>query len=84
LTQITYVAAIANILAPLFIRDFLSASKARELSVLSDIDSGGDDGAEDALRLSLSERSSSMPTPSSITQVTTNKTQPNQSINVWE
>jgi hypothetical protein len=25
-----------------------------------------------------------MPTPSSITQVTTNKTQPNQSINVWE
>jgi hypothetical protein len=44
--------------------DFLSASKARELSVLSDIDSGGDDGAEDALRLNLSERSSSMPTPS--------------------
>jgi hypothetical protein len=34
----------------------------RELSVLSDIDSGGDDGAEDALRLNLSERSSSMPT----------------------
>jgi len=51
-------------------RDFLSASKARELSVLSDIDSGvpvGDD-AEDApttsLRLSIdSKRSSSMPTP---------------------
>ena len=42
--------------------DFLSASKARELSVLSDIDSGGGDDAEDALRLSLGERSSSMPT----------------------
>ena len=49
-------------------RDFLSASKARELSVLSDIDSGVGDDAEDAptpsLRLSIdSKRSSSMPTP---------------------
>jgi hypothetical protein len=43
-----------------FDRDFLSASKARELSVLSDVDSGRGDDAEDA----LSERSSSMPTPS--------------------
>jgi hypothetical protein len=50
--------------------DFLSASKARELSVLSDIDSGGDDGAEDALRLNLSERSSSMPTPSTGKSIT--------------
>jgi hypothetical protein len=47
-------------------RDFLSASKSRELSVLSDIDSGVGDDAEDAptLRLSIdSKRSSSMPTP---------------------
>jgi hypothetical protein len=49
-------------------RDVLSASKARELSVLSDIDSGVGDDAEDAptpsLRLSIdSKRSSSMPTP---------------------
>jgi hypothetical protein len=49
-------------------RDFVSASKARELSVLSDIDSGVGDDAEDAptpsLGLSIdSKRSSSMPTP---------------------
>jgi hypothetical protein len=37
---------------------------------LSDIDSGGDDGAEDALRLNLSERSSSMPTPSTGKSIT--------------
>lgn len=43
-----------------FDRDFLSASKARELSVLSDVDSGRGEDAEDT----LSERSSSMPTPS--------------------
>lgn len=43
-----------------FDRDFLSASKARELSVLSDVDSGRGDDAEDT----LSERSSTMPTPS--------------------
>ena len=49
-------------------RDFLSASKSRELSVLSDIDSGVGDNAEDAptpsLRLSIdSKRFSFMPTP---------------------
>ena len=49
-------------------RDFLSASKARELSVLSDIDSGVGDDTEDAptpsLGLSIdSERSYSMSTP---------------------
>ena len=47
-------------------RDFLSASKARELSVLSDIDSGVGDNAEDAPTLGLSidsKRSSFMPTP---------------------
>ena len=44
-----------------FDRDLLSASKARELSFLSDVDSGrGDDAGEDA----FSERSSSMPTQS--------------------
>jgi len=44
-----------------FDRDFLSASKARELSFLSDVDSGrGDDAGEDALM--ISERSSAMPT----------------------
>jgi len=42
-----------------FDRDFLSASKARELSVLSDADSGWGDDAEDA----LGERPSSMPAP---------------------
>jgi hypothetical protein len=45
-------------------RDFLSASKARELSVLSDIDSGVGDNAEDAPTLGIdSKRSSFMPTP---------------------
>jgi hypothetical protein len=47
-------------------RDLLSASKARELSVLSDIDSGVGDNAEDAPTLELSidsKRSSFMPTP---------------------
>ena len=43
-----------------FDRDFLSASKARELSVLSDVDSGRGDDTEDT----ISERSSAMPTPS--------------------
>ncbi|XP_052069684.1 glutamine-rich protein 2-like isoform X6 [Mytilus californianus] len=43
-----------------FDRDFLSASKARELSVLSDVDSGRGEDTEDT----LSERSSAMPTPS--------------------
>ena len=44
-----------------FDRDLLSASKARELSFLSDVDSGrGDDAGEDA----FSERPSSMPTQS--------------------
>ena len=49
-----------------FNRDVLSASKARELSVLSDIDSGVGDNAEDAPTLGLSidsKRSSFMPTP---------------------
>ena len=41
-------------------RALLSASKARKLSVLSDVDSGRDDDAEDA----LDEMSSSMPTSS--------------------
>jgi hypothetical protein len=41
-------------------RDLLSASKARKLSVLSDVDSGRDDDAEDA----LDEMSPSMPTSS--------------------
>jgi hypothetical protein len=43
-----------------FDRDFLLASKARELPVLSDVDSGRIDNAEDAI--TISERSSSMPT----------------------
>ena len=43
-----------------FDRDFLSASKARKLSVLSDVDSGRSDDAEDA----LGEMSSSMPSAS--------------------
>jgi hypothetical protein len=43
-------------------RDVLSALKARELSVLSDIDSGVGDDAEDSLRLALGDRSSFMPT----------------------
>lgn len=42
-----------------FDRDFLSAAKARELSLLSDVDSGRGDDTEDT----ISERSS-MPTPS--------------------
>jgi hypothetical protein len=58
LTQITYVAAIVNILAPLFIR----VLDRDVLSVLSDIDSGVGDDAEDALGLALCERSSFMPT----------------------
>ena len=44
-----------------FDRDFLSPSKARKLSVLSDVDSGRGDDAEDA----LGEMSSSMPSTSS-------------------
>ena len=43
-----------------FDRNFLLASKARELPVLSDVDSGRIDNAEDAI--TISERSSSMPT----------------------
>ena len=49
-----------------FDRDFLSASKARELSLLSDVDSGRGDDADDA----LGERSSSMPTPSTGKSIT--------------
>lgn len=43
-----------------FDRDFLSAAKARELSLLSDVDSGRGEDTEDT----ISERSSVMPTPS--------------------